>query len=231
MTLNLGLTLPYLQDRIFVRFGGCRHPFDIVGTILHEVAHQMVVRTPHHGACNRNEGGHCPVWQRCVKVVTAAFAQAPKSSPYLNLLKNEYGHGWKEFVVQGATACSDCGETVAERLMLECLKEDVGEIKHEILYTDAQTDKMTQMKIRQMKKKLNMEVEDEEEDEVILIEDDDDEDIEIRLWRVEKDGVKIWPKFEKLQKKTGFHQDPMPVKSEPFPFGNDFDMCGLLTPP
>ena len=54
---NLGLTLPYLQDRIFVRFGGCRHPFDIVGTILHEVAHQMVVRTPHHGACNLDEGG------------------------------------------------------------------------------------------------------------------------------------------------------------------------------
>ena len=120
---DLGLTLPYLQDRIFIRFGGCRHPFDIVGTTLHEVAHQMVVRTPHHWLCDRHPEGHCPVWRRCAKVVTAAFPQAPKSSPYLNLLRNEYGDGWEQFVVQGATACNQCGETVAERLMLERLEE------------------------------------------------------------------------------------------------------------
>ena len=153
---NLGITLPYLRDRIFVKFGACRHPFDIVGTTLHEVAHQMMTSTPHHGTCHRDEGGHCPVWQRCAKVITAVFAQEPKSSPYLNLLKNEYGDGWEVFIVQGATACSGCGETVAERIMLEHLKVDFGEIKHVILYTDAQTDTMTAMKIRQTKKKLNI---------------------------------------------------------------------------
>ena len=205
---NLGITLPHLQDRIFARFGGCRHPFDIVGTILHAVAHQMVVRTPHHGACSRDGEGHCPVWQKCVKVLTAAFAQAPKSSPYLNLLKNEYGHGWEEFLVQGATACSDCGETVAERLMLEHFKEDVGEIKHEILYTDAQTDQMAKMKIRQMKKKFNIEVEDEAEDEVILIEDDDDEDIEIWLWRVKKMGWRSDQNLNNYQRKLDSTKTP-----------------------
>ena len=62
---TLGLTLGWFRDRIFVQCGGCRHPFYLVATTLHELGHQMVWRTPHTLACVGENAGHCIVWQRC----------------------------------------------------------------------------------------------------------------------------------------------------------------------
>ena len=123
---DLGMTSPFEKDRVYVQCAACRHPFDIVATVLHELGHQMVNGTLHHLSCIGGSEGHCVVWERCVKVVHAFFVDAPKpkSSTYLHMLHTHYGEHWERYLVQSATACDQCDFTVAERCMAINLRHD-----------------------------------------------------------------------------------------------------------
>ena len=147
------LSLSWYKDQIYIQCGRLRHPFDVVATILHEAAHQMVFRIPHHGQCTRDASGHCPVWQRCAKVITALFAKAPKSSHFLSLLKREYGVEWERCIVQAKRSCTGCKKTAYECSVEARIAEDKTEIQYGILYTSMQTDMMAVMKDRQLRKK------------------------------------------------------------------------------
>ena len=123
-----GITLDWLQDRIFVQCGGVCHPFDVVATTLHELGHQVVIRTPHHGEC---ADGHCAVWRRCARAITAIFAAAPKTSHFLTQIAVEYGEDWGKYLLQSKFGCLCCKKT----------KEEL-EVKEEVIYTDAQFKRM-----------------------------------------------------------------------------------------
>ena len=96
---DLGLTLSWLKDHIYIQCGWVWHPFDIVATTLHELAHKMVLHTPHHDQCE-DATGHCLVWRCSAKVITAIFTEALKSSYFLSRLMNDYGVGWENRLVQ-----------------------------------------------------------------------------------------------------------------------------------
>ena len=148
---DLGLSLSWYKDRIYIQCSSERHPFDVVETTLHEVAYQMVFRTPHHGQCTRDASGHCPVWQRWAKFITALFVKAPKTSHFLSLLNKEYGVGWELCIVQRKTSCTGCKKTADEWSMVARMAEDQREIH--IPYTSVQTDMMAVMKDRQLRNK------------------------------------------------------------------------------
>ena len=153
---NEGMTLDWMQDRIFVQCGGVCHPFDVVATTLHELGHQVVIRTPHHGECG---DGHCVVWQRCVRAITAIFAAACKSTHFLSRIGAEYGEDWSKYLLQSKFACVCCTK-----------HKDEVEVKEEVLYTDAQLDRMlSEENIRSGYEKRQehvevLEIEEEEED-------------------------------------------------------------------
>ena len=172
---DLGLSLSWYKDRIYIQCGKVRHPFDVVATTLHEIAHQMVFRTPHQGQCTKDASGHCPVWQRCAKVITALFAKAPKSSHFLSLLKTEYGRGWERCIVQSETSCTDCKKTAVECIMEARMAKDKTEAQYGILYTSMQLKMMLEKKNRQLRKKNGEEV--EEEKDTIIIDDEEEDDV------------------------------------------------------
>ena len=156
----LGMSLGYIEDAIFVQCGGGRHPFDVVSTTLHELAHHMVFQTPHCLTC---DDGHCQVWRRCVKVLTAIFAKAKKNTFYLSQLNRLYGSHWSLCIVQGVKSCNGC-----QGLPLK----DETEKKCTIIYTSAQLDSMWREKNIQINNKLGLQMEDD--DEWIDISDDED---------------------------------------------------------
>ena len=149
---ELGLTLRWLKDRIYIQCGWVRHPFDIVATTLHELAHQMVLCTPHHDQC-ADATGHCLVWPCCVKVITAIFTEAPKLSYFLSTLTNDYGVGWENSLIQSKYSCIRCDQMVDERLMEIRLENDKTEVKTEVLNTSAQMDMMAKLRFVNCKRR------------------------------------------------------------------------------
>ena len=66
----LGLCLRNRWDQIFVTVGGICHPYQVVITVIHEVAHQLVYRSGHVGDCNNP---HCGFFDRCYRYAAAGF--------------------------------------------------------------------------------------------------------------------------------------------------------------
>ena len=200
---KLGMTLSWKKDTVFIQCSGVRHPFDVVSTTIHEVAHHMTLYADHRCSI---AGGHCDVWTRAVKYLTSLFARLNKSSPYFSHLAYLYGHDWAEYLVQSITSCAGCtGPTI----------KDEGEEEYIALYTSRQ---LMQMFETRMEKHLNQHnrddavyIEDDEndmnEEDVIIISDDeedegwevclpevemDEEEIDIETVDVEEEGWEIW---------------------------------------
>ena len=62
------------RDRVYIQTHNIRHPFDLVSTVLHELGHQLIYRTPHYMRCSHSRRGHCSAWQKAVKLIMAIFA-------------------------------------------------------------------------------------------------------------------------------------------------------------
>ena len=88
-----GCTLTFKHDRIFVQCSGCRHPFDVVSTVIHEMGHQMRNQLEHW--C---DDGHCLVWNECASHLGAIFHRWIVQTPPNQLsgvpleLYTQYGH-------------------------------------------------------------------------------------------------------------------------------------------
>ena len=184
---EVGDTLAWIEDRIFIQCGGVHHPFDIVSTTIHEIAHQMVFQTPHKVCKNH----HCAVWQRCTRILTARFASAKKATPLLKELADTYGSQWSNYIVQAATTCACYGKGQMD-------EED--DITAHGYYTVVQMEMMVEMK-KQNKIKSHQkedtittdddeEEEDEGEEDIIMISDEEDG------WQVqleeEEEGWEFW---------------------------------------
>ena len=98
-----GCTLSWRRDIVFIQCGGVRHPFDVVSTMLHELAHHMMNRSSHY--CGND---HCEVWVRCIKILTTIFRKAVTDSsfPWMDLIRKEYGAHWATKLVRSETTCA-----------------------------------------------------------------------------------------------------------------------------
>ena len=190
---DIGCSLSFMTDTIFIQCGGVRHPFDIVSTVLHEIGHQMVYRTEHE--CPDK---HCVTWSRCCMTIAAVFEQSEKLTPLLRLIEEEYGAEWAKQLVQSDTACTRCPMTAKQRRQQNRLRALTNESKSEVLYTTAQLDaKLDEWNKTVLEEKIDadevIEVEDDEaEEDVIIISDDEegwqmqleeDDEMESELWR------------------------------------------------
>ena len=183
---EVGDTLGWIEDRIFIQCGEVHHPFDIVSTTIHEIAHQMVFQTPHK-ACKNH---HCAVWERCTRILTARFASAKKATPLLKELADTYGSQWSNNIVQAATSCACYGKGGMD-------EED--DITAHGYYTIVQMEMMVKMKKKKIKSHQkedtittddDEEEEDEGEEDIIMISDEEDG------WQVqleeEEEGWEFW---------------------------------------
>ena len=121
---DIGCSLSFMTDTIFIQCGGVRHPFDIVSTVLHEIGHQMVYRTEHE--CPHK---HCVTWSRCCMTIAAVFEQSEKLTPLLRLIEEEYGAEWAKQLVQSDTACTRCPMTAKQRRQQNRLRALTNESK------------------------------------------------------------------------------------------------------
>ena len=202
---TLGLTLAEFQNTIFLQFCGCRHLFDMVATTLHELGHQMVLRTPHYNYCKDTSKGHCIVWERCTKILMRLFASAPKSTQHLRTLTRDYGAYWEYFVVQGVKSCPRCdrlpvtikdSERQCKVFSSTYLCPPMEKQEEEVIMLDDEDDTLdlTEDPVDGLPDLENGW-------QVHLLDEDDDEDIEFWLWRFEKMGCRFGHNLKNYKRK------------------------------
>ena len=131
---DLGCSLSFMTDTVFIQCGGVCHPFDIVSTVLHEIGHQMVYTTEQEGHPDK----HCVTWSKCCITITAVFEQSEKLTSLLRLIEEEYGNEWAKLLVQSDSACTRCPMTAKQRQQQNRLHALTTESKSKVLYTTAQ---------------------------------------------------------------------------------------------
>ena len=116
----------YWKDTIFIQPGGCRHPFDVVSTVIHEIGHQMRQRSKH--CC---EDHHCIVWQKCSQQAGALLNRKISCTPHSQLtpimreLAFHYGDNWLANVHIGIYSCANVCCRDAPVDILPCLVKQI----------------------------------------------------------------------------------------------------------
>ena len=67
---NVDMCFIGVKEWIFVVCAKIRHPFDVISTVIHEVAHHLTGGCAHHPKCANQ---HCAVWAHCAKMLGAVF--------------------------------------------------------------------------------------------------------------------------------------------------------------
>ena len=121
-----GMTAYWKEDTIFIQPGGCRHPFDVVSTVIHEIGHQMRQRSKH--CC---EDHHCIVWQNCSQQAGALLNRKISCTPHSQLtpimreLAFHYGDNWLANVHIGIYSCANVCCRDAPVDILPCLVKQI----------------------------------------------------------------------------------------------------------
>ena len=110
-SLFAGLHDDSKEGRIYINPYTTVHPLDMVGTIIHEIAHRLVADAYniHDGEC---VDGHCGAWVVVSKMLTAIFKNAtiPEKHPQLRKMAEQFGSQWRDDLYMSKCSCGDCEE-------------------------------------------------------------------------------------------------------------------------